>query len=304
MLAREAFKLAGDPTKYPEQMKAGLRPWQPRKFYFPAQGFGGRGAAPAPASAPAAIVINLAGYDALLGRTYSEIGTEARSMHKCQGMAQLLSLPGPSTRPLQLVESTLAGGLTRPDRNLFDGIDSSIAGLAQFAGARPPRELTDGLAAIAAAVLERAETLRHRGRRRDAAAAARRSARRARAARAVADDADAGRRPFEIEFRLRQKEREFQQAILLANGVRIEALADDGVVVPGQPVRVSIVLANRGATPLNVSQVGVDGFDGDAACTLTAPAPRRQGRRHPRRSRRSATLGAREGSGRRGATRR
>ena len=36
----------------------------------------------------------------------------------------------------------------------------------------------------------------------------------------------------------RQKEREFQQAILLANSVRIEALADDGVVVPGQPVRV------------------------------------------------------------------
>ena len=35
---------------------------------------------------------------------------------------------------------------------------------------------------------------------------------------------------FEIEFRLRQKEREFQQAILLANGVRLEALTDDGVV--------------------------------------------------------------------------
>ena len=42
---------------------------------------------------------------------------------------------------------------------------------------------------------------------------------------------------FEIDFRLRQKEREFQQAILLANGVRVEALADDGVVVPGQPVK-------------------------------------------------------------------
>ncbi|MGC4085074.1 MAG: hypothetical protein QM736_23900 [Vicinamibacterales bacterium] len=39
--------------------------------------------------------INLAGYDPLLGKTYTEIGTEARSMHKCQGMAQLLSLPGP-----------------------------------------------------------------------------------------------------------------------------------------------------------------------------------------------------------------
>jgi len=37
---------------------------------------------------------------------------------------------------------------------------------------------------------------------------------------------------FEIEFRLRQKEGEFQQAALLAGAVKIEALADDGVVVP------------------------------------------------------------------------
>ena len=51
---------------------------------------------------------------------------------------------------------------------------------------------------------------------------------------------------FEIEFRLRQKEREFQQAILLAGRVRVEALADDGVVTPGQPLRLSVIVANRG----------------------------------------------------------
>src|SRR3954447_23642008 len=39
ILAREAYKAAGDPAKYPEQIKEGLRPWQPRKFYFT----GGRG---------------------------------------------------------------------------------------------------------------------------------------------------------------------------------------------------------------------------------------------------------------------
>src|SRR5215213_11293913 len=40
VLAREAFKAAADPTKFPEQIKEGLRPWQPRKFYF-TLGFGG-----------------------------------------------------------------------------------------------------------------------------------------------------------------------------------------------------------------------------------------------------------------------
>ena len=42
---------------------------------------------------------------------------------------------------------------------------------------------------------------------------------------------------FDIDFRLRQKEREFQQAIVLANSVQVDALADDGIVTPGQPVR-------------------------------------------------------------------
>ena len=42
VLVREAFRAAGDPSKYPEQIREGLRPWQPRKLYFSA-GFGGPG---------------------------------------------------------------------------------------------------------------------------------------------------------------------------------------------------------------------------------------------------------------------
>ena len=55
--------------------------------------------------------INSGGYDPLLGKTYAEIGTEARSMHKCQGMGQLLSLPigVDSGVSYQLVETTLTG---------------------------------------------------------------------------------------------------------------------------------------------------------------------------------------------------
>ena len=34
-------------------------------------------------------------FDPALGATYAEIGTLARSMHKSQGMARLLALPGP-----------------------------------------------------------------------------------------------------------------------------------------------------------------------------------------------------------------
>src|SRR5579862_931487 len=40
VLTRDAFALAADPTKYPEQIREGLRPWQPKKLYFRV-GFGG-----------------------------------------------------------------------------------------------------------------------------------------------------------------------------------------------------------------------------------------------------------------------
>ena len=35
LLSREAFKAAGDPARYPEQIREGLMPWQPRKYLLP-----------------------------------------------------------------------------------------------------------------------------------------------------------------------------------------------------------------------------------------------------------------------------
>ena len=80
---------------YPEQIQEGLRPWQPKKLYFAggqavrAAAWGGRegrGSA-GPADAPRKLTpVNTDAYDTLLGRTYAEIGTDARASHKCQGM--------------------------------------------------------------------------------------------------------------------------------------------------------------------------------------------------------------------------
>src|SRR5206468_8991240 len=110
---------------------------------------------------------------------------------------------------------------------LFDGVDTTVAGLAKYAGARVPKELTDGLTAIANAaqtaqknfdtstdestlkpVLDGLFAIRAlRG-----------------VLRNMAMDEAA---KFEIDFRLRQKEGEFQHAAILAKGIKVEALADD-----------------------------------------------------------------------------
>lgn len=192
-------------------------------------------------------------------------------MHKCQGMAQLLELPGPAVGTYQMVESTIAGAMDKDENALFDGIDTSIAGLAKLA-ARAPKELVDGLAVIASSVQTAQKNYDSAT---DEAALqpllAGLGAVRILRGRLRAMPIDEAAR-FEIEFRLRQKEREFQQAVLVANGIRIEALADDGVVVPGQPIKVALIVANHGRASVEVKQVKFDGFDGDAACGLTPVA--------------------------------
>jgi len=266
ILSHEAFKAAGDPTKYPDQIKDGLRPWQPKKFYY-TTGFGAPGDQPPQGRV---VRINSAVYDPLLGKTYAEIGTEARSMHKCQGMAQLLALPGPLFRTYQLVESTLPAQLQRDERSLTDGIDTSIASLAQFAGSRAPKELVDGLSSIAEAV--QAAQKKFDGENDEATMSSLvgglRAVRMLRAQLRSMSVDDTAR--YDIDLRLRQKEGEFQQALVIANGLRVEALADDGVVVPGQSVKVSVIVANNGSSDVTVKQIKFNGFDGDAPCTLTA----------------------------------
>jgi LmbE family N-acetylglucosaminyl deacetylase len=267
VITRDAYTAAGDPARYADQLKDGLRPWQPRKLYHIA-GFGFPGEPP-----PAGKVmrVNASVYDPLLGKTYHEIGTEARSMHKCQGMGQLLALPTPAAQAsYQLVETTIAGQMQRDEVSLFDGVDTSIMSLAKFVTGRVPKDLTDGLIVIAnaAQIAQRTfETVNDEATLKPlldglfAVRALRREVR------AMAIDEAA---KYEIDFRLRQKEREFQQAAVIAKRVKIEVLADDGVVVPGQAVKVDVIVANRGSGDVAINKVTFSGFDGTAACDMVA----------------------------------
>src|SRR5262249_7988334 len=75
---------------------------------------------------------------------------------------------------------------------------------------------------------------------------------------------------YEIDFRLRQKKGEVQQAAILAGGLKVEATADDGVVVPGQPVKVNVLVANRGSAPVAIKSVKFDGFASQPECAMVA----------------------------------
>jgi len=260
-IASEAVAAAGDPSRFPEQVKEGLRAWQPKKFYFSA-GFG-RVVAPAGARM---VSVNSDAYDPLLGRTYAEIGSIARSNHKCQGMGQLLALPGPSVMRYQLSETTIPGEKDKDEASLFDGVDTSIPGLSQYVQGPVPEALRSGLARVARDALAARTAFETQG----VAAALSRIVSGLNEVRSLLGslggmELDESAK-YEIGFRLKVKEEEFEQAAVAARGLRLEALADDGVVVGGQAVRVTLLVANRGDGPVQVRRATLGGFDGEGVC--------------------------------------
>ncbi len=273
VLAHEAYLAAGDATRFPEQLSDGLRPWQARKFYFSAGfgfgrgGRGGRGGAAPAAGAGRMTTVDTGQFDPVLGRTYAEIGSHARSMHKCQGMSPLVRLPGPASARYLLTETTIPGQAGIPERTLFDGVDTTIRGLAAFAGDQPPQALVaalDTLSTHGATALDAFNAGNVQDQREAVLAGLTvvRSLRAGLAALGVSEDA-----VFEINFRLLQKEQQYARALLLVHDLRLEALASDGVVTANQAVTVSVQVANFGEAAVAVREIRFDGFaEEDLAC--------------------------------------
>ena len=137
----------------------------------------------------------------------------------------------------QLVETTIPGQEGKDEASLFDGIDTSLSSLAEFAGQTPPDALTSGLAAIADAARRAREAFDAGDD--DATAApieAGLTAVRALRARLNSMGLDETAR-YEIDFRLQNEEEDFEDAVLAAHGLSLQAVADDGLVVGGQPIR-------------------------------------------------------------------
>jgi LmbE family N-acetylglucosaminyl deacetylase len=267
-LAREAFRAAGDPAKFSDQIAQGLRPWQAAKFYFMGP-FGFRGE-PAPDSSKKFVAMNLETYDPLLGRTFLEIGSEARAMHKCQGFGQLLALPtGTAAARYELVDTTLEAQRAAVERSIFDGIDLSLQSLRAYGGSTASKEIAADLDRIADQV-QRAQTAFDGGHDEGTVAPLAAGLGAVRALRVRLKTFDASAR-YELDFRLAQKEQQFADALVLAEPIRIEVLADDGVVVPGQALKVTAIVANRGATPVEVRGFRFSGLEG-AACEAPSGA--------------------------------
>jgi LmbE family N-acetylglucosaminyl deacetylase len=131
LLAREAFKAAADPNQFPEQIREGLQPWQPKKLYVnnikPGEDY--------------TIELDVGSYDAALGMSYAQFAIKGLSHQLSQGAGAAHIAPGHRYSRYKLVEAIvptpgMSGGR---EQSFFDGIDTTLVGLAARIAVEEPK---------------------------------------------------------------------------------------------------------------------------------------------------------------------
>ncbi len=130
ILTREAFRAAADPKKFPEQIQQGLAPWQAKKLYIGnVCGFN----SPTCPDADYTVKINTGIKDDVLGTSPIQFAMQGLKHQLSQGAGAWTIDPGDRFTYYKLVDSVtpLVQG---HEVSFFDGLDTSIAGLADRLG--------------------------------------------------------------------------------------------------------------------------------------------------------------------------
>lgn len=258
ILAREAILAAGDPTRFPEQIAAGLRPFTPRAVYWST-----RYAAGGPD-----VELNTGELDPLLGRSYHQIAMASRSRHESQDMG-VPQAPGPRRTAFDRIDpanppDVMADPGGRPtrqlegrpglDASLFAGVDTMLSQRATRAGATVAAAR---LRAYEAAVAKAREDF-------DPLVAGRilptlaQAARELEAARNAVDTWASGgetgtpNTADELRFHLAGEAGDLRVATLAAANVQLDAEVDDELVTPGQSFELTLSAWNGGADGIRV----------------------------------------------------
>ena len=265
-ITREAYLAAGDPDRFPEQIRdEGLRPWQPLKLYR--SNLRSRrvaGSESAPPEHRWNVRINAGTFSPWLGQTYEEFAALGLSFQRSQTSGRTRRRVGAYLHYFERLEAQVE----TPDREsgFFQGIDTSLTGMFGLTGAQAPDGMTELLAGIEGSI-------------RDAVAAYSVSNPSAvvpylvQGLRRTREAVRMSSQNHEAAFLLAIKERQFQDAITVALGIRLRAVAVPfgsdrqgspfsaratmGDVVPGQRFSVDLTLSSSGSMPIHVDQVAL-----------------------------------------------
>lgn len=268
LLAREAYRVAGDTARFPRSVYGA--PWMPLKLY---------GNARYDPTGGVTLTFDVGEYAPLLGRSYAEIAGESRSQHKSQGFG-VLQRKGPLIDRLRREMSRVNDGTpATSERSIFDGIDTSWTRF-RAAVPGPGRQLLDSLPLLFAAAarafdpfapatlltpLTRVEAVLNRLAMLGTCPSSngRPCGSRGSAGTPLAPlDAD-------LEASLRIAGDRIARAKLLASGIAIDAVAAREVYATGAPIPVVVSVYNRGADTARVSR-GVIARDPEHLPEVTA----------------------------------
>ncbi len=257
LITQDAFKVAGDPQAFPEQIAEGLRPWQPLKLYM-----GG-----VRENEDWTIAVDPGEYDPVLGDSYQNVARFGLAFQRSQNGGVVRLQPGPAVAYYTRLQSIV----TAPAResSFFEGIDTSIPGVYRMLRKEPPagsdallreidREITNAVQAFRMTEPSAAAPALAR-----ALAATRRAI-----AQERADD--------DVRFVLQIKEAQVQDAIGAALGIQFTATAQPSgsrepsgpaaafaapatmtAPIPGQTFEVRASFTNRSAVPVDAVKISI-----------------------------------------------
>lgn len=160
ILTKEAFRAAGDPNRFPEQIKEGLQPWQPKKLYIGnVCGFGSSSCDPGNYT----VKLNTGKEDPLLGMSYVQFAVEGLRHQESQGLGGISVPKGDRFAFYKLVDSVVESPKDKDghEQDFFDGIDTTLPGLASRLGEEEKKVpwLTSRLAEIQSSIEKSKETV-------------------------------------------------------------------------------------------------------------------------------------------------
>ena len=264
ILTKEAFRAAADPNRFPEQIREGLQPWQPRKLYIGnVCGFG----ASTCDAANYTVRLNTGKEDPLLGESYVQFAIEGLRHQQSQALGGVSIPKGDRFAYYKLVDSVVESPKDSDghEQDFFDGIDTTLPGLASRLGNEEKKVpwLREQLSRIEQSIVEV-------GHNRDSDWA--KSAMALLSGRKAADDllprvrqsslSDNAKKLLTIE--LETKRNQFQQAANVALGVKLTATYDAppasspesaAMAVPGKSTAVKALGMATGGMPISAKLI-------------------------------------------------
>src|ERR1700722_10168039 len=137
ILTKEAFRAAGDPKRFPEQIAEGLQPWQPKKLYIGnVCGFGASTCDPANYT----VKLNTGKEDPLLGESYVQFAIEGLRHQRSQALGGVSIPKGDRFAYYKLVDSVVESPKDSDghEQDFFDGIDTTLVGRLGDEGRKIP----------------------------------------------------------------------------------------------------------------------------------------------------------------------